>query len=159
MSVAGVEWTGAQQVSLFLQSAGLGLLLGVLFDMLGGVQPLLSRRRVIRWTLDILYGTVAAMITFFTALGKMDGVMHPLLFGGILLGMAVEHAGVGHLVQRLTLYGCRLTARTVRWLTVVGRAAAVFLRGLLPRKNLLERWRAKKPPKQQKKSMFFSKRA
>ena len=159
MSVAGVEWTGAQQVSLFLQSGGLGLLFGVAFDLLEGVQPFLRRRRIARWLLDILFGLLAAFVTFFVALGKMDGVLHPLLFGGILLGMGVEHVGIGCLVQRLAQLTCRGAARTVRLLSAVGGAAAGFLRGILPQKQPFRSLKFPKRENLQKKSLFFSKKS
>ena len=157
--MAGVEWTGAQQVALFLQSGGLGLLFGVAFDALEGAQPFVRRRRGVRWLLDILYGIVAAFVTFFVALGKMDGVLHPLLFGGILLGMAVEHLGTGRVVQKCTLLTCHGAARTARLLMAAGDAATGFLRGILPRK--WPSWAIKSPKhkKQQKNSAFFSKKA
>ncbi|MBQ5841017.1 MAG: spore cortex biosynthesis protein YabQ [Clostridia bacterium] len=159
MSVAGVEWTGAQQVSLFLQSGGLGLLFGVAFDVLEGVQPLVRRRRSVRWLLDILFGLLAAFVTFFVALGKMDGVLHPLLFGGILLGMGVEHIGIGRLVQRLTLLLCRVVARTVRLLNAAGGAATGFLYRIFRPKQPFWNLKFWKCQKSQKKSLFFSKKA
>lgn len=157
MSASGVEWTAVQQLSLFLESAGLGLLFGVAFDILGGVQSLLPRRRFLRWTLDILFGVTAAFVTFFAALAKMDGVMHPLLFGGLLLGMAAEHAAIGKGIQVYTRRSVRAAGRIRDFLARIGSALTAFLTGFSPRKEAATEEKAVLPKKIEKKFDFFEK--
>ncbi len=93
-----VEWTGSQQLLFLLQSGGLGFGLGFLFDVFTGLGRAGGRCR--RFWLDSFIGVLAALITFFGSLAIMDGVLHPLLFAGILVGFLAEHAGVGWLVSR-----------------------------------------------------------
>jgi len=107
-----VEWTGAQQVGLLLESGGLGVLLGLLFDIMGGFVHGGTRDRWRLFLADVFFGLLAALVTFFGSLAIMDGQMHPLLFGGCLLGFLAEHVGPGRQVGRLV---CRLR----RWIRCV----------------------------------------
>ena len=109
-----LEWSGKQQAWFLLQSVGLGVLLGVSFDLLNGVCRAIRRRWVVV-LLDALFGVFAALVTFFGALVMMDGQLHPLLFMGALFGFITEHSGIGTALSRFV---CRLC----RWIGGIGGA-------------------------------------
>lgn len=88
-----MEWTGWQQIVFLLQSICLGLAQGVLLDLLSGFGRRASPIR--RISLDVLFGVLAALMTFFGALVIMDGQLHPILFMGCALGMILEHVILG----------------------------------------------------------------
>lgn len=52
------------------------------------------------WT-DIVFGPLAAVITFFGALAIMDGHLHPLLLCGVFFGMVAEHVCLGVWICKL----------------------------------------------------------
>ena len=120
-------WTGEQQVRLLLRCMGLGVLLGVLFDVCSVIGAASRRRRgVILW--DALFGVLAALVTFYVSLAIMDGRMHPLLFFGSLIGFVTQHETIGRpgvrLLRRIAMLiggAKRLAAEGVRRL-----AGAVF---------------------------------
>ena len=97
-------WMGREQVRLLLESGGLGLLLGMLFDVFGALSRACGRRRIRRFLVDAAFGIPAALMTFYGALAIMDGRMHPLLFGGMLVGFCLQHLTIGR-------RGCRLLYR------------------------------------------------
>ena len=88
-----MEWSKNQQILFFLQSAILGILLGVLFDLITGLMR--NKSKAFRSCADILFGPFAAIISFLAALVIMDGQMHPLLFAGCFVGGFIEHISVG----------------------------------------------------------------
>ena len=96
-----MEWSGEQQLLFLLQSVGLGVGIGLLFDLLTGVGRA-CRRRMSVFLLDVLFGVLAGLITFFAALAIMDGELHPLLFFGCFVGFAAEHGTVGSILSRWT---------------------------------------------------------
>ncbi len=88
-----MEWTGRQQTFFLLQSVVLGVMQGFALDVVTGFVSSSKRKRWL-WT-DIVFGPLAAVVTFFGALVVMDGQLHPLLLFGVFLGMAAEHIVVG----------------------------------------------------------------
>ena len=115
-----MEWTGRQQLDYLLQSVLVGVVVGVVFDVMTECGRAAGRRRTVFW-LDGLFGVLAALITFFGALVITDGRLHPLLFFGVLSGMAVEHYSVGRLLARIVCHSlgfvrrlCHLTERGAR---------------------------------------------
>ena len=88
-----MEWSILQQMQCLLQSVVLGMTQGLLLDLLTGMVRVSSRRRWM-WT-DIVFGPIAAVITFCGALVIMDGHLHPLLFLGVFWGMVTEHVTIG----------------------------------------------------------------
>lgn len=94
------EWTGNQQLWFLLQSCGVGGMVGMLFDVLTGCGRA-SLKRYMVFFLDVLFGLLAALITFFGALVITDGRMHPLLFTGVLAGMLTEHFLIGRFISKL----------------------------------------------------------
>ncbi len=159
MIVSGVEWTGAQQVSFLLDYTGLGLLFGLVFDVLEGLQPFLRGHRVLRFLADSLLGLLAALVTFFVALATMDGVLHPLLFGGILLGAVTEHLSIGRRVAALTRRAGyrmgRIRSVLLYGRNTLGRRLSAFF---LLKKTVAEK-NAAFAEKNRKKSPFFQKKA
>lgn len=103
-----MEWTGQQQIDFLLQSFALGCGQGMLLDILTGLVYINKRRRWL-WT-DILFGPLAAVVTFFGSLVIMDGQLHPLLLFAVFAGILTEHQIVG-------VYICRL----VRWIRRLSR--------------------------------------
>lgn len=98
--IAGLEWGGAQQILLLLRSGFLGVVLGVLFDLLSGI--LYRKTKLIRFISDIIFCLFAAMVTFFTSLVISDGLLHPVLFLGTLIGLSVSHFTIGRLLSRFS---------------------------------------------------------
>lgn len=93
-----MEWSGRQQIYFLLQSVVLGAGQGLLLDVLTGMVRITNRKRWL-WT-DVIFGPIAAVITFCGALVIMDGHLHPLLFVGVGIGMLAEHVTIGVLVCR-----------------------------------------------------------
>ena len=120
-------WTGEQQIRLLLRCMGLGVLLGVLFDVCSVIGAA-SRRRwgVILW--DALFGVLAALLTFYVSLAIMDGRMHPLLFAGSAIGFVTQHETLGRPGVRLMRRVAALIGRTKRFAAGKIRrfSAAVF---------------------------------
>ena len=112
-----MEWTGQQQIQFLLRSIILGVLQGLCLDLMTSLLVGRKRRRWL-WT-DVLFGPLAAIVTFFGALVIMDGQLHPLLFFGIALGMLVEHATVGCLIALLLRY-------VRRWMNEIKRITHIF---------------------------------
>ncbi len=150
-----VEWTGSQQLLFLLQSGGLGFGLGFLFDVFTGLGRTGSRCQ--RFWLDSFFGILAALITFFGSLAIMDGVLHPLLFAGILVGFLAEHASVGWLVSRWLF-------SAVRWSSEILQKILDVLETILQKfplflRFLWEKIRSHRPKckKNRKKIRFFQK--
>ncbi len=100
-------WTGRQQLILLLQSGGLGLFLGVLYDGFAVLRGLFGRKPWQRFLWDALFGPTAGLVTFFVSLAMMDGRMRPLLFVGIGAGFVVQRLAVGRPLARLFLHKWR----------------------------------------------------
>ncbi len=91
---------GREQVRLLLESGGLGLLLGVMFDVCCAVSRGCGGKRWLRFCVDAAFGIPAALLTFFGALAIMDGRMHPLLLGGMAVGFWLQHRTIGRVATR-----------------------------------------------------------
>ena len=128
-----MEWTGQQQIQFLLRSFLLGCLLGFLLDILTGLVRISKHSRWL-WT-DVLFGPLAAVITFCGALVIMDGQLHPLLFCGIALGMLTEHVTVGTY--------CSKTLRRFRRLTtkMVEKACRYLMYIFIALRSASARWR------------------
>ncbi len=110
-----MEWTWREQILLLLQCGGLGLLLGTVYDWISVWGQLRRLSRTVVFWLDSLYGLLAALVTFFFALATMDGRLHPLLFVGSALGVAVQRCGISRFHRR-ALYGIgQLMRRVARY--------------------------------------------
>ncbi len=118
MTVMG-EWTRTQQVWLLLQSVVFGVGLSAVFVVFNALAKLCGRRRYRRFAVDALFGVVAALATFFFALAYMDGRMHPLLFCGSGIGLAVPYWLVGRFVSKLLSGVLQKTARITRRVLLV----------------------------------------
>ncbi len=94
-----MEWSGSQQVWLLLQSTGLGFGLGFVYDVLQ-LPCYCGGGRIRRFVMDVLFGAVAALVTFYVALALMDGRLHPLLFFGSGVGFLAQHSCIGHWLCR-----------------------------------------------------------
>ena len=107
-----MEWTGRQQILFLLQSIGLGAFQGFALDVITGFTRPLTQRKWL-W-MDVMFGPMAAVCTFFGALVVMDGQLHPLLLFGVTLGMAAEHVLIGGWMCRILRRGRLVAHRTVR---------------------------------------------
>ena len=101
-----MEWTGQQQILFLLQSMCLGVVQGVLFDIVTGIGRSFSQSWRVIW--DALLGPLTAIITFCGALIIMDGQLHPLLLGGSVIGMLLEHLTIGRWLSALVVVICRV---------------------------------------------------
>lgn len=110
-------WLRQEQVRLLLESGGLGLLLGVLFDICCALSRGCGRRRWLRFAVDAAFGIPAALLTFYGALAMMDGRLHPLLFGGLAVGFWLQHRTVGWWFSRRLYRAGRAIGRGITWLT------------------------------------------
>ncbi len=120
------EWTKEQQIWLFLQSGGLGIALGVLFDFFNIPDKLRCRRRLLTFFCDVLFFVLAALVTFYFALAVMDGRMHPLLFCGSIGGFFLEHIllgrYIGGILYRVGYFVYWLLRQVFRWICAHVRA-------------------------------------
>ncbi|MBQ1950203.1 MAG: hypothetical protein II363_01190 [Clostridia bacterium] len=162
-----MEWTGRQQLFLLLLSGGVGLLLGLLSGVTEGMQRLFRVRRGASFLVDVLFGVLAALITFFASLGIMDGRLHPLLFAGLAGGFAAARFGPGRVIARWTVRLYRILAKTTACLLDAAEKGLLLVVGWPMR--LFRRvfgwiWKQKKglrflPAKKHKKFIFFQKKA
>ena len=160
-----MEWTGGQQLGLLMESGGLGLLLGLLFDVNSGLSRATPGRRAARFLRDMLFGLLAALVTFFVSLAVMDGRLHPLLFCGSALGFWLEHISVGRWVARLTCRVRHAWRRISQWLLattesfIVGfsrKIGGFFYREKRPKLSSTEE-NTENIEKIEKNSLFFEK--
>lgn len=107
-----MEWTWREQIWLLLQCGGLGLLLGTVYDWISVWGQLRRSSRTVIFFLDSLFGLLAALVTFFFALATMDGRLHPMLFAGSALGMAVQRCGISRFHRRV-LYRMGVLVRSL----------------------------------------------
>lgn len=133
-----MEWTGQQQIRFLLQSIILGVWQGLCLDLITSLFTGRKRRRWL-WT-DVLFGPLAAIITFFGALVIMDGQLHPLLFFGVALGMVAEHVTLGLLMARLLRNVRHIVTETIR----------KVVRNFLDVSASVRRWSAWRPRKREK---------
>ena len=141
-----MEWTGQQQLLFFWQSTGLGMLVGLVFDITSGLCRVIRRRWVV-FLLDALFGVQAALITFFGALAIMDGQLHPLLFIGILCGAVISYLLLGRFLSRLV-------CMTGRRITRIAAQSSLYMRKMWKNMAII----AKNAVKQIKNAIFFSKK-
>lgn len=153
-----MEWTGQQQLLFFWQSTGLGMLVGLTFEVASGLCRVIRCRWVV-FLLDALFGVQASLITFFGALAIMDGQLHPLLFAGALVGFLMEHASVGAYISRVVCWCCRFLGRVGgALLTAEAKMMDYFAQFLVKRRQQMQN-KAKKGKKIRKKSYFFYKKS
>ena len=146
-----MEWSGQQQIQRLLQCVVLGTLQGFLLDILTGVACVRKRRKWL-WT-DVLFGPIAAIITFFGALVIMDGQLHPILLLGVFGGMALEHVSMGIVIRRTVACIRFWTAQSLCFLY------RFFLRiGVAVGRLLVLRGRASKNTEKQRKICRFFKK-
>lgn len=162
-----MEWTGNQQLGLLLESGGLGLLLGFLFDVNSGLSRATPGGRAARFLRDTFFGLLAALITFYVSLAIMDGRLHPLLFCGSAVGFWLEHSSVGRWVSRWTCRFCcawhRCSRRVLDAAEGLVTASFRWFCGIFHRKNhpeiLFEEENGINSEKSRKKFPFFQKKS
>lgn len=91
-------WMGREQVRLLLESGGLGLLLGVLFDVCCALSRACGGRRWLRFGVDAAFGVPAALLTFYGGAGdhgRADASAAVRRTGGGLLAPAPHGWAVG----------------------------------------------------------------
>lgn len=93
-----MDWNAREQLLLLLHSAIPGIIIGILFDANSGFLQCYALRRCSGF-IDALWGSTAALITFFSALVLADGQLHPVLLVGILFGFLAEHYTIGRLIR------------------------------------------------------------
>ena len=118
-----MEWSGRQQIEFLLQSCVLGIVQGALLDVMTGLVFIAKHKRWL-WT-DMIFGPMAAIITFCGALVIMDGQLHPLLFFGVFFGMTLEHVLIGTRVCRLMRF---LRHRSMQTVCMIQRFLRWFFR-------------------------------
>ena len=89
-----MEWSGMQQLSFVPKGAVIGMMVGLLLDISSGYWRG-KRYRKHLFVSDVILCAVAAVMTFFGALVFTDGYLHPVLLGGVLMGIAVAHYLLG----------------------------------------------------------------
>lgn len=117
-----MDWSGREQLQLLLESMVPGMLIGACFDCDNG----LFHKQTSFWRtliLDGLWGCIAALVTFFTALVLADGQLHPVLLLGILLGFLIERYTIGRFV-------CLCARKTYHYAHTLRAWIGSFLRGL-----------------------------
>ena len=148
-----------RQLWLLLYSCGLGAALGLLFEAFGVAVRFARRRRAVVFFIDVFYLVFSALATFYFSLAVMDGMMHPLLFGGCLLGFYLEHVTLGRLIGKLLYQIIRYIRFGFAW---VFRLISAPLYRLCDRLygdfSVFSKKIAKKEPKARKKCIFFRKK-
>ena len=91
-------YSGGEQLLLVLQSALVGMLIGGSLDFNHGIA--LKNTHISHvLVLDITWGCLSAVMTFFAALVLTDGQLHPVLLLGLLIGALVEHYTIGRALK------------------------------------------------------------
>ena len=105
-----MEWGGRQQLILLWQSIVFGVVLGALFSLVNVLSRVSPRKR--GWVLvsDVIFFAFCSLATFFFALARMDGHLHPLLFLGSAFGFLLFYFTLGRYVTR----GLSAVVKTVR---------------------------------------------
>ena len=98
--IGAVEWSGWQQIVFLVECIPCGAILGFFFELTSGFVRF-STSKSTKYLYDVLYGMMASVVTFFTALVIMDGQLHPILFLGIGFGFICEHIMLGRLVMQM----------------------------------------------------------
>ncbi len=152
-----MEWMGHQQILLLCQSVGLGICLGFVFSLCNTVSKSRRHRRLM-FICDALFFVIASLITFFFSLAIMDGQLHPLLFGGCLVGFVLQHITIGRYLSRwLYRFGRwfhRALTCVLAWVTLPVRLLFSGIRRVLFTVFTKKEKNAKKT---RKKSAFFQK--
>lgn len=152
-----MEWTGHEQVVLFAESVLLGVCLGMVFAFFN-VAPKCRRHRRLLFVSDMLFFMTASLVTFFFSLATMDGHLHPLLFGGSVIGFVLFHITLGRYLSRwlYLLLRCLRNgiARVSGWIFAPVRLLLLLV---MRRFCAIREKRAKKAQKTRKKFAFFQK--
>lgn len=146
-----MEWSGQQQIQRLLQSAILGVLQGFVLDVLTAFFA--NRRKRWLWT-DVLFGPVAAIITFLGALVIMDGQLHPILLLGVFAGMVLEHVSIGSLLRSVVRRVLFWLAQSFCFVCCVWRRMVVGI----GKRSCLRAKAPKNTEKQRKMCLLFQKR-
>lgn len=111
------------QMLFCLRFAGLGMMLGVLYDLLRAVR---MRFRLKRWgtaVMDLLFCMLALLAFLLMMLQRTDGRLRGFLFLGLTLGFCLYRKAVSHSVLKGLLWSLRimgqaldLLGETVVWL-------------------------------------------
>ena len=153
------ELVKEQQIILLLESCGLGVFLGVLFDIFSVPVRMCRRQRLTVFFLDVIFLIISSLITFYFSLAVMDGRLHPLLFGGCLFGFVLQHVTVGRFIG-FAMYRIALFFRAVfAWLIWgISLLFSLLLNRLQRVCRLVFIRRPKKLRKSRKKVAFFKKK-
>ena len=154
--IAELSWSGEQQVFICLSCSGLGIALGVLFEVVTGLGRV-SQRGVYRYLLDVGWGVCSAFVTFFAVLVLTGGRLHPVVFLGILIGFTAEHITIGRWIAN----GTYVVAAILRlWCAKIIDFIDAVLFGIFRKSRnffRLRREKRKNVKKQRKKPGFFQK--
>lgn len=109
--MAGEFWPG------FLLALGAGVVLGAAYDSFRILHLVLGGGKGQRFLFDMLFMTVAALVTFLTALAAEAGQLRFYLLAGEGIGMCAWALTFGE----LTLWAASVIAAFLRWLRRLGR--------------------------------------
>lgn len=86
------------QLTAFLRSVGLGLILGILYDRFRVLRLLFGRLTPL---FDTLYFCAAAFLTFCFGLAFCDGMLRLYVYLGCFLGWMIHYLSFGSFISRL----------------------------------------------------------
>lgn len=109
------------EVTLSSQLLGLGisvlvgLALAAVYDIFRVTRILFRTGKYIMYLQDILYGALAAFVTFLLALSVNSGEVRFYIIGGELVGMTVYFLSIGRLTVRIARFIYKICARIYAW--------------------------------------------
>ncbi len=105
------------QTSELLLSAGFGVLLGVLFDVVKIAKYKTSKKALITVVFDILFWVTAIILFLAFVLLKLNGAMRWYILLGVFCGAFVYKASVSEMVFKIILSLCTLVFKVLGLIT------------------------------------------
>ncbi len=106
--------TVASQLTIFLFSAILGAVLGVIYDIIGVFNAVIKENLVRIFAQDVLYFIVSAVITFVYMLVTNGGEIRIYIVVGEAVGWLIYRATLGKFIYKIVLKGVEFAIKIVR---------------------------------------------
>ena len=90
----------ASQVFVFMYSLGLGVLLGITYDIFRIIRMIINSKSIAVFIQDVLYFIISGVITFLFVLGVNSGNSRFYILAGEGIGWIVYHITIGEIIYR-----------------------------------------------------------